>query len=441
VALVIAVAMLGDVTFAGATDAGNTFFASAKGGKIDPESIRVDDAPKCVGGATLVSWEEGGSPGSLDALGGSPCRVGTPAAGLVISYARSGAVTLMCDSTNQPTLTVSTGGEGFGFVTSAPAGIACGQTNAATTSTDCMATYPYATEVVLTATPSASPYSAFTGWSGACSNTTGTCTITMTEARAVTATFAGAGTAPGADPSTCDPGTFVGSPTAAQLAAALGLCAASDGSAGVVAATIAQGDGTTLSPCNHTAAGLAGAGPSVTPPSLIAGESDPGCPQSSNVYDDPTLTLTLRAPTNATAFSFQYSFFGSAYPECVCSVYSDKLLRDHGSDSVGIDRWEHRVRLLLEAGHRFVHLERALQRLSVWHGHACQHRLRDRRRHGLAHRCSADRGWSRVHPRLPDLGLRRSVRRQPRPARQLPVDDHVTRSSHSDQPTSKGTTP
>ena len=44
----------------------------------------------------------------------------------------------------------------------------------------------YGTEVILTAT--ASPESTFTGWSGACSGT-GSCTVIMTAARSVTATF------------------------------------------------------------------------------------------------------------------------------------------------------------------------------------------------------------------------------------------------------------
>jgi uncharacterized repeat protein (TIGR02543 family) len=41
--------------------------------------------------------------------------------------------------------------------------------------------------VVLTASPSQG--STFDGWSGACTNMTGTCTVTMTQARSVTATF------------------------------------------------------------------------------------------------------------------------------------------------------------------------------------------------------------------------------------------------------------
>jgi hypothetical protein len=80
------------------------------------------------------------------------------------------------------TLTVSKAGSGAGTVTSSPAGINCGST--------CQATYASGTMVTLTATPDAG--STFTGWSGACTGT-GSCTVTMNAARAVTATFGPAG--------------------------------------------------------------------------------------------------------------------------------------------------------------------------------------------------------------------------------------------------------
>jgi hypothetical protein len=76
-------------------------------------------------------------------------------------------------------LSVGSAGTGSGAVTSAPAGISCGTT--------CSGVFAAGSTVVLTATPNAS--STFTGWSGACSGT-GTCTVTMSAARSVTATFA-----------------------------------------------------------------------------------------------------------------------------------------------------------------------------------------------------------------------------------------------------------
>jgi hypothetical protein len=76
------------------------------------------------------------------------------------------------------TLTVSENGTGSGIVTSSPAGIRCGST--------CSHGYASGTQVTLSAT--AGSGSTFAGWSGACSGS-GTCAVTMSGAKAVTATF------------------------------------------------------------------------------------------------------------------------------------------------------------------------------------------------------------------------------------------------------------
>jgi hypothetical protein len=85
--------------------------------------------------------------------------------------------------TNTPpgnqTLTVSKSGTGSGPVTSNPAGITCGST--------CSANFAQGTSVTLTATPNSG--SVFTGWSGACTGTASTCTVSMTQARNVTASY------------------------------------------------------------------------------------------------------------------------------------------------------------------------------------------------------------------------------------------------------------
>ena len=75
-------------------------------------------------------------------------------------------------------LSVSKAGSGSGLVSALSAGINCGAM--------CTSTLTYGTTVNLAAT--ASSGSNFAGWSGACSGT-GSCTVTMTQARAVTATF------------------------------------------------------------------------------------------------------------------------------------------------------------------------------------------------------------------------------------------------------------
>lgn len=77
------------------------------------------------------------------------------------------------------TLSVSRLGIGSGTVTSSPAGINCGST--------CAANFNDGSTVTLTAT--ASPGSTFTGWSGYCSGTSSTCSLTMSAARNVSAEF------------------------------------------------------------------------------------------------------------------------------------------------------------------------------------------------------------------------------------------------------------
>jgi hypothetical protein len=79
----------------------------------------------------------------------------------------------------QFTLTVSKAGNGGGSVSSSPTGIDCG--------TDCTQDYDQAASVTLSATPAAG--STFTGWSGSGCAAAGTCQVSMTAARSVTATF------------------------------------------------------------------------------------------------------------------------------------------------------------------------------------------------------------------------------------------------------------
>ncbi len=77
-------------------------------------------------------------------------------------------------------LTVLKTGNGTGTVTSVPAGINCG--------TDCTETYSHGTSVTLTAV--ADTGSTFANWSGGGCSGVGTCTVGMTTATQVTASFA-----------------------------------------------------------------------------------------------------------------------------------------------------------------------------------------------------------------------------------------------------------
>jgi beta-glucanase (GH16 family) len=79
------------------------------------------------------------------------------------------------------TLTLLKSGTGAGAVTSSPSGNTCGSTCSSS-----YGTYASGTIVTLSETPDSD--SSFLGWSGACSGT-GLCSVTMSSAETVTATF------------------------------------------------------------------------------------------------------------------------------------------------------------------------------------------------------------------------------------------------------------
>ena len=91
----------------------------------------------------------------------------------------NGATTVSATFTQLVTLSISTSGTGGGQVTSTPAGIDCGAS--------CSQGFVAGASVVLTASPSAS--SAFTGWTGACSGSGATCSVTLDTAKSVGAVF------------------------------------------------------------------------------------------------------------------------------------------------------------------------------------------------------------------------------------------------------------
>ena len=102
--------------------------------------------------------------------------------------------------TSANTFPLSISKVGDGTITSTPAGISCGTT--------CSASFNNETSVTLTATSATG--NTFTGWGGACSGT-GSCTVSMTAAQSVTATFSLNVTAPvctlSANPSTVNAGS------------------------------------------------------------------------------------------------------------------------------------------------------------------------------------------------------------------------------------------
>ncbi len=122
-------------------------------------------------GSTFAGWSGCGS------TSGASCTV-------TMSAARSVTATFNTSQVQTYALTVSKGGTGSGTVSGS--GISCGST--------CSASYTSGTVVTLTA--SAASGSTFAGWSGCGSTSGATCTVTMSAAQSVTATFNGGGTTP-----------------------------------------------------------------------------------------------------------------------------------------------------------------------------------------------------------------------------------------------------
>jgi endoglucanase len=143
----------------GAINCGTVCSASVTSGS----SVTLTATP--ASGSTFSGWT-------------GACTNATGTCTVSMTQARSVTATFTSQSTTFA-LTVARAGTGTGTVTSSPAGISCGTT--------CTANYSNNTSVTLTA--AAASGSTFAGWSGACTNVSGTCTVSMTAARSVTATF------------------------------------------------------------------------------------------------------------------------------------------------------------------------------------------------------------------------------------------------------------
>jgi hypothetical protein len=116
-------------------------------------------------GWTFVGWTAG-----CESVSGSTCMLTiTQNTTIQAAFARQAF-----------TLTVAKNGAGSGTVTSTPAGIDCGSA--------CSAQYDSGTMVTLTPTPAMA--SVFAGWSGCDAVSGTTCTVTMSAARSVAASFA-----------------------------------------------------------------------------------------------------------------------------------------------------------------------------------------------------------------------------------------------------------
>ncbi|NUQ79257.1 MAG: hypothetical protein HUU21_37585 [Polyangiaceae bacterium] len=88
-----------------------------------------------------------------------------------------------------------------------------------------------------------------------------------------------------------------------------------------------------LSSGRARAASDAGACGSYSCPGYGSGVAPLGFPQDSpqclggdNINDDVALELTLRAPTNAIGYSFNFNFYSFEYPEWVCTTFNDQFI-------------------------------------------------------------------------------------------------------------------
>ena len=188
-------------------------------------------------GSTFTGW-------------GAPCS-GTGTCVVTLTAATTVTATFTLSTTNFA-LTVTEAGTGTGTVMSTPAGIACQPT--------CIANLASGHVVALSATAAAG--STFAGWSGAgCSGTAG-CSVTMTAAQAVTATFTKSATNVALTVTETGTGTGTVTSTPAGIACQP-TCVANFASGQVVALTATAAAGSTFA--GWTGAGCSGtAGCSVT---------------------------------------------------------------------------------------------------------------------------------------------------------------------------------
>lgn len=55
-------------------------------------------------------------------------------------------------------------------------------------------------------------------------------------------------------------------------------------------------------------------------------QDNPACPPSKVIVDDVAFEVKVRAPTNATGYSFSFKFYSFEFPEYVCDNYNDQFI-------------------------------------------------------------------------------------------------------------------
>ena len=165
-------------------DVGGSGFALGVGlkgsGRVQSTPAGIDCGGQCSAtfpAATIVTLNATPDSGQTFAGWAGDCS-GTASCTLTMDRAHAVTAVFQPAGSASVPLLVTRSGAGSGSVSSSPAGIDCGSS--------CTADFPDGSTVTLTATPA--PGSAFTGFSGDCSSNP--CTLSMTQVRRVTATFA-----------------------------------------------------------------------------------------------------------------------------------------------------------------------------------------------------------------------------------------------------------
>ncbi|HEX7926836.1 MAG TPA: Ig-like domain-containing protein, partial [bacterium] len=171
--------------------------------KVVPANVPVTLTATPTGGATFAGWSGGGCSGT------GTCQV---------AMATDTAVTATFTKNDTLPLTLVFGGSGAGRVESASPtpGVRCIQ--------GCNLSYTAGSAVTLTATGATG--SIFTGWTGGGCSGTGTCVVTMNEAKVLTASFGPASVSLGVGLAGTATGTVTSSPAGISCGAACGVMVA-----------------------------------------------------------------------------------------------------------------------------------------------------------------------------------------------------------------------